>query len=364
MNANQEGFHRRLDALQKILQQYNLKSTQVTPIAYVGHYPFHFNNFVYKIDLESLAVLAAFSSQQLMRFGASCERCVNDRLPSVVPAVYAWAPCRYPYIPGEAGFGWTMTEFKIGSDLDAEFPSLALDDATSATQQLARIFAAIRGAEIPGTVIKFGALTLDDQGVIASGQPPLLKAEGCVRERIDKYLASGGVENVLKDIDINNRALVHGDLTLNNVLYDSTTKRITAVLDFDWSAITHLCDEFLTGLWDIGGGIHERNEKFLPMLLSGDFSTQSDGLSVDEVRKWEVAKAWNKAITRAGAIRPSNIAGVDQVQALKDLEHSLCPFELANEVMLKRTSDEKKLSKRKETEVGILKWLDTYGNVE
>ncbi|KAI1415376.1 hypothetical protein F5Y13DRAFT_8456 [Hypoxylon sp. FL1857] len=430
MNVNQEGFHRRLDTLQQILQRYNLKSTLVTPIAYVEHCPFHFNNFIYKVDLEAPAVPATFPSRQPCTSAPPAEgvstlvirmsnplaeglnnanRVENDvaaqylarqsiqaaGLPSVVPAAYAWAPCRYPDVPDETGFGWTMTEFKAGSDLDAEFPSLGLDDAIGAIQQLARIFAAIQSAKIPETVTKFGALTLDGQGVIISGQPPLLKAgpfdtyaelwvaklqtqlsdadkspllkgwtEGGVREHIDKFIASGGVEEVLKDVDTNQRVLVHGDLTLNNVLYDSTTKRITAVLDFDWSAVTHPCDEFLAGLWDVGGGIHERNEKFLPMLLSGNFSIQPAELSAGDVRKWEVAKAWNEAITRAGAIRPSDIAGVSQIQALRDLEDYLCPFELASEVMLKRISEEKRASKRQETEDKILKWLKAYGDVE
>ncbi|OTA90239.1 hypothetical protein M434DRAFT_78189 [Hypoxylon sp. CO27-5] len=431
MNVNQEGFHRRLDALQKILQQYNLKvSCYLTPIAYVEHCPFHFNNFIYKVDLESPAIPATFPNQQPCTFTPPAEgvstlvirmsnplaeglnnanRVENDvaaqylarqslqsaGLPSVVPAVYAWAPCRYSDVPGEAGFGWTMTEFKTGSDLDAEFPSLALDDAIDAVQQLASILAAIQGAKIPETVTKFGALTLDGQGVIRSGQPPLLPAgpfdtyadlwvaklqtqlnesdkspllkgwaAGGVRDRIDKFIASGGVERVLKDVDTDRRVLVHGDLTLNNVLYDNTAKRITAVLDFDWSAVTHPCDEFLTGLWDIGGGIHKRNEKFLPMLLSGDFSTQPDSLSADDIRKWEVAKAWNEAITRAGAIQPSSIAGVDQIQALKDFEDSLCPFELANEAMLKRTSSQEKLNRREEMEAKIFKFLNAYGNTE
>ncbi|KAI2463779.1 hypothetical protein F4781DRAFT_426085 [Annulohypoxylon bovei var. microspora] len=403
------------EVIENILQQYNLKSTQVTPIAYVEHCPFYFNNFIYKVNLEAPAVPATFSRRQpctsappegittlVIRMSNPLAEGINNAnrvendiaaqnlarrsvqsagLPPVVPAVYAWASCRYPDVPGEAGFGWTMSEFKPGSDLDAHFPSLALDDATDAIRQLARIFAAIQSAKIPETVTKFGALTVDGSGVIRGGQPPLLKGgpfdsyaefltassllmgwkDGTLRERIDKFLATGGVDKVLESMDTNKRALVHGDLTLNNVLYGSTTRRITSVLDFDWSAVTHPCDEFLTGLWDIGGGIHERNERFLPMLLSGDFSTQPEGLSADEVRKWEVAKAWDKAVAEAGAIRPSNISGVDRIRALKDLEDSICPFELASEVMLKRISDEDKLRKKKETEVKILKWLETYG---
>ncbi|KAI1458493.1 hypothetical protein F4805DRAFT_140969 [Annulohypoxylon moriforme] len=427
MNINQEGFQRRLDTLQKILQQYKLKSTQVTPIAYVEHCPFHFNNFIYKVDLEAPAVPATFSRQQpctsapleegvttvVIRMSNplaeglnNANRVENDiaaqhlarqsiqsaGLPPVVPAVYAWAPCRYPDVPGEDGFGWTMSEFKPGSDLDGQFPSLVLEDAIDVIQQLAKIFAAVQNVKIPETVTKFGALTIDDRGAIVGGQPPLLRGgpfdsyagfwtailqaklseadessflkgwnDGGLRERIDKFLALGGVDKVLEGVDVDKRVLVHGDLTLNNVLYDSTTKRITSILDFDWSAVTHPCDEFLTGLWDIGGGIHERNEKFLPMLLSGDFSTEPEGLSADEARKWEVAKAWDKAIAEASAIRPSDITGVNRIQALKDLEDSLCPFELANEVMLKRKSDEEKLKKKNEIEKKILKWLETYG---
>lgn len=97
------------------------------------------------------------------------------------------------------------------------------------------------------------------------------------------------------------------------------------------------------------------------MLLSGDFSTKPEGLSADEVRKWEVAKAWDEAIAEAGAIRPSDIAGVDRIQTLKSFGDLLCPFELTNDFMLKRKSDEEKLKKKSEMEAKMLKWLDDYG---
>ena len=80
---------------------------------------------------------------------------------------------------------------------------------------------------------------------------------------------------------------------LNNILYDGATQRITGLLDFDWAAVTHPCDEFLFGLWDIGGGIHERVGKIQANVLSGDFSEQPDSLSPEEVRKWETAKTWD-----------------------------------------------------------------------
>ncbi|OTB18830.1 hypothetical protein K445DRAFT_19439 [Daldinia sp. EC12] len=426
MNVSEEGFCRRLDALQQILRQYNLKSTRVTPIAYDQRCPFPFNNFIYKVELREPAVPTKFPDRQpctsappvdgistlvIRMSNPSAEglnnanRVENDvaaqrlaresirskGLDPVVPAVYAWAPCRYPEVSGEAGFGWTISEFKPGSDLDAQFDSLSLEDAIDAVQQLAAIFTAIQSAKIPETVTKFGALTLDDNGTIIGGQPPLLKggpfdtyaelwtaklqtqmgsadkssllsgwSSGGLRERIDKFIEAGGVDKILDGVE-DERVLIHGDLTMNNVLYDSTTKRITGVVDFDWSAVTHPCDEFLSGLWDIGGGIHERNEKFQPMLLSGKFISPPEGLSAEETRKWEVAKAWDAAIAQSGGIRPSGIVGVERIQALRDLEDMLCPFELSNEVMLKRISDEEKAEKKQEIEGKILKWLVVHG---
>ncbi|KAI5927170.1 hypothetical protein F4810DRAFT_699354 [Camillea tinctor] len=427
MNVNQEGYNRRLAAVQQILHKYGLESTKVTPIAYVEHCPFHFNNFIYKVDLASPATPATFSqtpqpctvpppaagvSSLVVRMSNpkaeglnNASRVENDvaaqhvarasvraaGLPPLVPAVYAWTPCRYPDIPDETGFGWTLGEFKEGADLDGQFSGLSLEDAKSVVEQLAAVFTAVQKAELPSTVTKFGALTLDAAGNIVSGQTPLLKggpwdtyadfwvarlqaqlsesngssllkgwADGGVRERIDTFMAGGGVQKILGSVDVNQKVLVHGDLTMNNVLYDSKTKRITALLDFDWSTVSHPCDEFLTGLWDIGGGIHERNEKFLSMVLKGDFSVQPEGLSDEDIRKWEVAKAWDAAITKTKATRPSDIAGVERIEALRDLEDLLCPFVLASDVMLRRISDEDKAKKKQETADKILSWLNTY----
>ncbi len=55
---------------------------------------------------------------------------------------------------------------------------------------------------------------------------------------------------------------------MNNILFDGETKRITALLDFDWTAITHPCDVFLTGLWDIWGGIGDRCQKVQENILN------------------------------------------------------------------------------------------------
>ncbi|KAI0377940.1 hypothetical protein F5Y04DRAFT_263094 [Hypomontagnella monticulosa] len=428
MHVNEAGYNRRLDAVQKILKSYGLKSSRVAPIAYDPFCPFHFNNFIYKVDLQTPALPGTFHPAQpcteapplgvwkvIIRISNplaeginNANRVQNDvaaqhlarqsidsiELKPVVPAVYAWAPCRYPEIPDETGFGWTICEYKPGSDLDGKFALLSLDDAKDVIRQLAGVFTAIQNARIPDSVSGFGGLNIDDSGNIVAGQPPLLEggpwdtyeefwtarlrarlseaeksrviagwASGGVRERIDEFVEAGGIGKMLEGVD-NSRVLVHGDLTMNNILYSSETNRITAVLDFDWSAISHPCEEFLTGLWDIGGGIHERNRLFQPMLLSGDFGIQPKDLSTDDIRQWELAKAWDKALTDTGAIRPSKIAGVRRIQALKDLDDLLCPFDLCNEFVSSRASDKENLAKKRETGVNILKWIDTHWTVK
>jgi hypothetical protein len=150
---------------------------------------------------------------------------------------------------------------------------------------------------------------------------------------------------------------------MNNMLYDKTTKRITAVLDFDWSCITHPSEEFLTGLWDVRGGISDRVGKLEPNILTGDFNTPpTDGTSAEEVRAWEVATPWETALAKKGAVRPSSIAGIGKVQALSSFEQLLCPFDLANEVMLKRRSNEDNAKRLAETEGKIKEWLKEHGS--
>lgn len=215
--------------MEQILQQYGLKvsflqwvqrgrtrisqwnqSTEITPVAYVDYVPFPFNNYIYKVNLAAPAVPGSFPCNQpcislppaegvstpifrlsnpLAQGLNNANRVENDviaqylvqnsledrGLDSVVPAVYAWMPCKYPKIPNETGFGWAISEFKTGTDLDGQFPSLSLEDGKNALEQIADILTTIQRVKLFSGVTNFGALTLSDRGVIVSGQMPLLK---------------------------------------------------------------------------------------------------------------------------------------------------------------------------------------------
>lgn len=249
----------------------------MTPLAYVEHCPFHFNNFIYKVVLDSPVLPTSFRKGQpgtsapppggvstlAIRLsnpraeGLNNANRVENEVASlylarqslersgvapVVPAVYAWSPSKYHDVPHEGGFGWIVTEFKQGSDLDAEFPNLSLEERVSVLGQIADVFGALQRTQIPEGATAFGALTFLD-GKIVSGQMPLLKGgpwgtysalwvaklqaqledsensallegwrAGGIRDRLDRFLADG-VDKLLEEVDVKQRVLVHGDLS-------------------------------------------------------------------------------------------------------------------------------------------------------
>lgn len=120
------------------------------------------------------------------------------------------------------------------------------------------------------------------------------------------------------------------------MLFDKTTKRVTALLDFDFAGITHPVHEFFTGLWDIGGATHNDIEQIRFATITGIFEEADERLSAEDKDKWEIAKAWNSALAAQGTIRPSTIQGIEKLDKLRQLEEVLCPHHLGSSVMVER----------------------------
>jgi hypothetical protein len=149
---------------------------------------------------------------------------------------------------------------------------------------------------------------------------------------------------------------------MNNVLFDGTTKRITAMLDFDWACVTHPTHEFFTGLWDLGGGTHPDDQQLQNAVLTGKFHLSDSAVfSLEAEIKWEIAKAWDSALAANNAIRPSSIKAVEKLEKLRNLEELLCPFALTNEVLVKYKSPEQLQKGRSETEAKLTAILDSIG---
>jgi hypothetical protein len=178
-------------------------------------------------------------------FGQQLAAC-NPEWLHLVPAVYAWAPCRYPEVSDEGGFGWTICEFMLGANLDTQFTEMDLSEKMAVIDQFADIFAALRQTPLPAGLAKghLGGLTFDDAGQVVGGQMSMLPAgpwesytdmwvsrlqqqihdadsssalkgwkEGGVRDRIDKLITAITVDKLVEPIDTAQRSLVHGDLS-------------------------------------------------------------------------------------------------------------------------------------------------------
>ncbi|KAJ9144690.1 Phosphotransferase enzyme family protein [Pleurostoma richardsiae] len=434
-NINHEGYHRRLEAVEDVLKKFGLEATQITPVEYIEHGPFPYNNFIYRVDLAhpfTPAHLSSspFSSQPgttpppatglsslIIRLSnpraeglnnasrienevaalslahEALRRSSSAQLAELVPAVFAWQAYRPQAVPAEAGFGWTMAELRPRANLDTQFAALSSHEQRAAViEQVADVVAALQRAELPPGAHAYGGLNFDEAGHVVSGESPLVRggpwdgyaefwaakvrgqmedAEGSplldgwrpggLRERLEKFLAEGGVEKILEGVDVSKKALMHGDLTMNNMLYDSTTGRLTALLDFDWAGVAHPVHDFFSGLWDLGGGTHPEDKRLQAAVLKGDFSDVPGDLSDEDKVKWENAEAWDNALAARGAVRPSTIKGVERLELLRELEDSLCPFQLSNAHILKTMPKERLEAQRKEMQEKITKVLEKGG---
>jgi aminoglycoside phosphotransferase (APT) family kinase protein len=148
---------------------------------------------------------------------------------------------------------------------------------------------------------------------------------------------------------------------MNNVLFDPTTKRITALLDYDWAAVTHPVHEFHTGFSDLSGSTHPENPKLQQAVLKSVFEDSNATFSDEEKVDWQVAKAWDSALAVRGVVRPSQIKGVEDLEKLRKLEELICPFMLSTDIILKRRTPEQILKMKQEAEVNLIELLNSLG---
>lgn len=140
---------------------------------------------------------------------------------------------------------------------------------------------------------------------------------------------------------------------------------MTALLDFDFSYIGTAADEFmlysfgnmsggqLPGPLEVGSQLELRNAmlKGFPETLPTD-----DHSDVE----WDVAKAWDEALSRADAAGPRTILNFKDIADIYLFADTLSPFLLDNPGMRARRTAEKLEEIRDETENLIIGYLDIY----
>ncbi|KJZ76369.1 hypothetical protein HIM_04098 [Hirsutella minnesotensis 3608] len=315
----------------------------------------------------------------------------ND-LSEIIPAVYAWKASDSQCLD-ESGFGWIVMECMAGVDLDTQFDGLSQEDKHRVIGSAAKIFAAIQSVKLPPGVNSHGGLTIDEAGKIVSGQATLQEQpdgpwasyealwlaqfheklreadrsgsikgwhENGVRQRIDLFINAKLCQTIHDHVDTAGLSLIHTDFTMNNMLFDPESKRITALLDFDWAAVTHPAHEFFTSFHDFKGTTRLLDSVSLQRaVLTSDFRRHHDDGEVDEA--WELAAAWDEALRQNGAMRPSDIRGINTLENLRHLADLIAPFHLTNPVMVKRLTDEQLGDARAKNERALLEALEALG---
>ncbi|KAH8893542.1 hypothetical protein GQ53DRAFT_821481 [Thozetella sp. PMI_491] len=377
--------------IEQILKDFRLKPAQITPLGLPWY-----NKFIFRVDLTAVAVPGSFpqqpatiqpplsgvssliihfadpeaygfnnanrientvAAQQLVR-----RALLTFGLPDLIPATYAWAPYR-PEFGGGKGPGWYMQEFRPGEELIKVFPTMTLGEKKDIALQIATVFACMQEMKLPAGVTKFGGLMFDEDGNVVDGQSPVVNGGPWDTDRIDRFVADGGVRKLLENVDVSKRVLVQGDFTTWNMLYDVNSRRITRFLGFDCASVTHPCHEYFSGFDDFGSGVRlgKKEDQFLlTSVLSGNFDQVPPSLSNEQTDKWDVAKEWDTALAGSGMICLSSIAGIRELLDLRVLISLICPTELRNKFLLKVVSKEAQERMRAEVQVKLLTLLEQY----
>lgn len=151
---------------------------------------------------------------------------------------------------------------------------------------------------------------------------------------------------------------------IDNVLYDEITKRLTAVLDFDFSHVATVADEFFRSLGHGIGrfpGAEEKDEEVVAlreaMLHGFPTSLPNDSKEV----QWFAAKAWDDALRDEHAERPGTIPNMAVLSDLYSLSAEILPFKLCNEVVVSNSSEEQLRARRADSESHLMDFLGRHG---
>ena len=286
----------------------------------------------------------------------------------VVPKVYEWMASTPGDTSDPKSWGWILCEYKEGENLASVFSTLPSEEKTAVMMELAAILYGLQHLRLPKNLDRFGGFDFSDNGDIINGGMFHLKGRpwdlytnvwtakvrciieddfkerGLIKDwkeeglvlRMKDFLLLSGLKRALSGVDSSQMAFVHGEFSrltesgssnltqysvltlkaLENMLYDTEKKSVTALLDFDLATISNPADEFLTGLDEVGGGFTDKPPELLVCLFGGDFSITLDNPTQDDLRKWDLARTWHQIATQREVLTPSCMRGFDKIARL------------------------------------------------
>jgi hypothetical protein len=146
-------------------------------------------------------------------------------------------------------------------------------------------------------------------------------------------------------------------------LYDPNTKKIIALIDYDFSCVSHPSYEFLRSFDGLVGQFRgwsadddEEQQKLHDAKLNG-FPSPLPASLADGVQ-WETAKAWEDELEKAQVDRPSTIRGIEKVADVDAILRGILPWRLTNSDILRLQSEETIQKCRGDSEKHLAKMLE------
>jgi hypothetical protein len=169
----------------------------------------------------------------------------------------------------------------------------------------------------------------------------------------------------LAKVDSLQLANIGPHLATNNLLFDESTLKVTALLDFDFSYVGTIMEEFmLFSFGNMSGGqlpgpLEVGSQLELRKAMLNGFPSPLP-IEADSDVEWDVAKAWDEALAQAGAAGPRTIPGFERIADTYWFADTLSPYELDNPVMRQRRTAEQLEAIRDKTESLIVRFLEMF----
>ncbi|KAL1893610.1 hypothetical protein Sste5346_006441 [Sporothrix stenoceras] len=271
----------------------------------------------------------------------------------VTPRIYGW----HAVDMDTKAPGWILQEFMRGAVLNDEaFGKLDRTAKDSVVADIARIFHLLQQYKLPASVVGYGGLNFDDDGQVVTGptaihgatkacatyhelyneylKTQLRRMDECdvvqgwqdtsdMRARIDAFVERGFQPLLERSIEANPRpVLIHGDLNMLNFLYDPETSRITALVDWSFSHVASLSDEYFYSFPELFHIVVPEDptspaNTIRQAILYGLDAVTNEDKAATPMADWTLIERTNAAFVAAGVTRPADLMpGID---ALSDL---------------------------------------------
>ncbi|ERS99615.1 hypothetical protein HMPREF1624_02975 [Sporothrix schenckii ATCC 58251] len=280
----------------------------------------------------------------------------------VTPRIYGW---RSVNLDTKVS-GWILQEHMHGVGLNDEVLK-KLDRAAkhSVLTDITRIFHLLQQYKLPVSVVGYGGFNFDDDGQVTTGpttihgatkacatyhelyyqylQTQIQRMDMCdvvqgwqdtpdLRARIDAFVERGFQPLLGRFIEANPRpVLVHGDMNLQNFLYDPQTSRITALVDWSFSHVASLYDEYFYSFPELFHIVTPEDptspsNAIRRALLHGLVSVSDEDKAGAPMADWTLIEQTNAAFVVESVIRPVDLMpGIDTLSDLYWFIQNLSP---------------------------------------